>query len=168
MRHVSAFVAAAAVSAVIGSAAGPAAAQGFDFDRLMDQAEEMWDNTGRSLESTGENIGRALDDTHRSIDQALAQPAAPSVGWLGSDLIGARVVSPEGETLATVDDFVVSPDGRVMLAILRVGGAIGVGGRLAAAEYPALWPVPGSDEPRFVMTRDELEALPAYRVAVPD
>ena len=50
MRQAPAFLAAAALAITVGTMPGPASAQGIDFDHLMDQAEEMWDNTGRALE----------------------------------------------------------------------------------------------------------------------
>ena len=139
--------------------------QGIDFDRFRDQAEEMWDNTGRALEDTGQSIGRAWDDTVQGIDEALAQPDAPSAGSLASDIMGAQVISPEGETLATIADLVIVPPGSVALAVLRVGGGLGVGGDLVAVEYSQLTPKGDTGNPWFELSRDDLFAAPAYRVS---
>ncbi len=140
-------------------------AQGIDFDRLWDQTEEAWDNTGRALEETGENIGRTWDETVQGVDEALAQPAAPSVGSLATDILGAQVISPEGETLATIDDLVIVPPGSVVLAVLRVGGGLGVGGDLVAVDYTQLTPNGDTGNPWFELPREQLLSAPAYRIS---
>jgi hypothetical protein len=117
-------------------------------------------------------------------DQATPrQPAAPGIGTgtgattpgmavdserlqggrRASRVIGATIYNAENDTIGSVDDLIVPPGGGQPVAVLAVGGFLGIGARLVAIPYERLlynpererWMLPGA-------TRDSLRALPAY------
>jgi hypothetical protein len=58
--------------------------------------------------------------------------------WLGSNLIGARVVSASHETIGRVANLVVNDDGAVEAAVISVGGIFGVGKKDVAVTFRSL------------------------------
>ncbi len=79
-----------------------------------------------------------------------------------SKLIGANVYGDGTTVLGTVDDLIVDADHKVALAIVAVGGVLGVGAKLVALPIGQLQTgvdgklmLPGS-------TKDTLGAMPAF------
>jgi hypothetical protein len=58
--------------------------------------------------------------------------------WLGSNLIGARVVSAADETIGRIANLVVNDDGAVEAAVISVGGIFGVGRKDVAVTFRSL------------------------------
>ncbi|MFD2032266.1 PRC-barrel domain-containing protein [Ancylobacter dichloromethanicus] len=80
---------------------------------------------------------------------AMATPAAPkfvgaqSAGqWLGSDLTGTEVVTSNDEELGSISDLVVERDGRIVAAVIDVGGFLGIGAKPVAVSFASLTPTP--------------------------
>jgi PRC-barrel domain protein len=86
---------------------------------------------------------------------ALAQDSAPSVThtlratgayparqavsqWLGSNLIGARVVSASNETIGRIANLLVNDDGVVESVVISIGGVFGIGKKDVAVTYKSL------------------------------
>lgn len=139
-------------------AAAPAAAQSPNpFDQFLDDA-------GKLLDSAGSVVQQSFEDTSDAIDRTLVVPADPSFGALASKLMGAEVKNDDGIVVAEVEDFVVAPDGRIALAVLRRGGALGIGGELVAADYALLTPTEIDGKPGYVLTGG-MSDLPPYRAA---
>ena len=86
---------------------------------------------------------------------ALAQDTAPSSStslratgaypirqdttqWLGSNLIGAKVVSASHEKIGRIANLVVNDDGAVEAAVISIGGVFGVGAKDVAVTYKSL------------------------------
>jgi hypothetical protein len=71
---------------------------------------------------------------------AYAQSARPDTGSVMtadnkervSKLIGAPVFNEQGEQFGTIDDVLLSPSGAEPVAVLSVGGFLGVGTKLVA------------------------------------
>lgn len=146
-----------ALLGALGLFAAPSEAQQSEFDRFLRDAE-------RAIEEAQREAERAYREAQRAIDEAIAHPDDPTYGVLASRLTGAPVRDPSGTEVATIADFVVGPDGRVLLAILRIGGTFGTGGQLVAAEYGALTRVGDADNPAYVFEGD-VNALPPWRVS---
>ncbi len=53
-------------------------------------------------------------------------------GIRASKLIGAGVYSDPNTQIGTIDDLMLTPDNKVALAVVSVGGLIGIGGKLTA------------------------------------
>jgi hypothetical protein len=58
--------------------------------------------------------------------------------WLGSNLIGARVMSASHETIGHVANLIVNDDGAVEAAVISVGGFFGVGKKDVAVTFRSL------------------------------
>ena len=58
--------------------------------------------------------------------------------WLGSNLIGARVVSASNQTIGKVANLVINEDGAIEAAVVAVGGVFGLGRRDVAVTYKSL------------------------------
>jgi hypothetical protein len=139
-------------------AAAPAAAQTPNaFDQFLNDA-------GTLLDSAGSVVQQSFEDTSKAIDRTLVVPADPSFGSLASKLIGADVKNDDGVVVAEVEDFVVAPDGRIALAVLRRGGALGIGGELVAADYTLLTPTEFDGKPGYTLA-GRVSDLPPYRAA---
>ena len=61
-----------------------------------------------------------------------------STQLLGSNLIGAKVVSITNETIGQVANLVVNEDGAVEAAVISIGGLFGVGRKDVAVTYKSL------------------------------
>jgi sporulation protein YlmC with PRC-barrel domain len=58
--------------------------------------------------------------------------------WLGSNLIGAHVVSATNERIGKISNLILNDDGKVEAAVIRVGGFLGLGGKTVAVTYDSL------------------------------
>ena len=58
--------------------------------------------------------------------------------WLGSNLIGAHVVSVNNEKIGQVANLILNDDGKVEAAVIRIGGFMGFGGKTVAVTYDSL------------------------------
>lgn len=80
------------------------------------------------------------------------------------ELIGSSVVSPDGTRLATVTDLVVEVGGRIRLAVIDPGSALGAGSRHVIVPIERLRRTEaGSRVLSLDITDAELRALPTYR-----
>jgi len=76
-------------------------------------------------------------------------------------VIGASVFSDAGERIGGVDDLVMIEGNKVSVAIIAVGGFLGLGSKLVAVPYQQL----KRDADRLVLpgvTKDALEAMPSF------
>jgi hypothetical protein len=104
--------------------------------------------------------------------RAEIEPATHQQFTIGSDemlassLIGAQVLNPVGDEIATVADIWIGESGDAPKLIVREGGVAGVGGTLHAISFDSalIEPVAGSDEPDVRVTYSEasLEGMPAF------
>lgn len=86
--------------------------------------------------------------------------------WLASDLIGMNVRGPSNESLGEINDVVLARDGRVVGAVIGVGGFLGVGEKDVAVPFQQVEMVRGSDAGDHVVlrkTKDELKAAPTFQ-----
>jgi sporulation protein YlmC with PRC-barrel domain len=72
------------------------------------------------------------------------------------------------ENVGDIDDFVVTPDGKVRAVLLDVGGFLGIGARTVAVNMEALDFVYSHDDDDFYLvltgtTKEQLENAPEYR-----
>ena len=58
--------------------------------------------------------------------------------WLGSNLIGAKVVSATNESIGRLANLVVNDDGAIEAAVISIGGVFGVGAKEVAVTYKSL------------------------------
>ena len=88
-----------------------------------------------------------------------------TTGYRASQLLGSDIYNDQGESIGKLDDFIVGSDERVSVAVLAVGGFLGVGARLVAVPASLLQ---GNDKGQTVLpggSKAQLEALPAFNYA---
>lgn len=91
--------------------------------------------------------------------------AQTSDQWLGSDLIGTDVVTATDESLGEISDVVMEKDGRVIAAVIDVGGFLGIGAKTVAVSFDSLTMAPADNGPKIVvaMTKEELNQAPEFQ-----
>ena len=107
--------------------------------------------------------GAPRPDTGAAAASLTVENARLQGGQRASRVIGATIYGLENEAIGAVEDLIFTPAGGPPVAILSVGGFLGIGARLVALPYERLqynaererWTLPGA-------TRDSLRALPAY------
>jgi hypothetical protein len=84
-------------------------------------------------------------------------------GRRASKVIGSSVYGENNESIGSVDDLIIPRDGGNPVAVLSVGGFLGIGAKLVAVPYERLqynadrerWMLPGA-------TKEALTSLPTY------
>jgi len=82
-------------------------------------------------------------------------------GIRASKIIGVAVVLDSGEKVGSIDDLVMTEGDKVTVAVVTMGGVLGVGGKLVAIPYPQL----KLDADRVLipgLTKDALTAMPSF------
>jgi PRC-barrel domain protein len=75
----------------------------------------------------------------RTLRATGAYPARQtSSQWLGSNLIGAKVVSASNETIGRIGNLLVNDDGVVESVVVSIGGVFGIGKKDVAVTYKSL------------------------------
>ncbi|WP_306151084.1 PRC-barrel domain-containing protein [Roseovarius sp. MMSF_3281] len=87
---------------------------------------------------------------------------------LGTDLMGAAVYNPQGETIGDINDMIVSIEGQVEGVVIGVGGFLGMGEKDVAVDM-ASFTLQETEfgEPRLVLdtTAEQLEAADEFVTA---
>ena len=96
---------------------------------------------------------------------AVATVRATS-GYRASKLIGAAIYNDQNQQIGTVDDLILNQkDNTVALAVISVGGFLGIGSKLVAVPYEQLRYDPSGKDARVVMpgaTKDSLNTMPNF------
>jgi len=83
-------------------------------------------------------------------------------GARASKIIGAAVQNDQNQRVGTVDDLIVASDDRVTMAIVSVGGFLGVGDKLVAVPWQQL----KAEGDHLVLpgaSKDTMSAAPGFR-----
>ena len=100
----------------------------------------------------------------QTVGLAKVDPQTVATGYRASKIVGSDVYNQAGETIGTVDDVIVSNDGKVPYVVLAVGGFLGMGKRLVVVGSSSLSIKDGKIQLAGA-TRDELRALPEFKYA---
>jgi sporulation protein YlmC with PRC-barrel domain len=93
---------------------------------------------------------------------AVAEAALIATGWRASKLLHAAVYNDQNQKIGNVDDFIVSPDGKLSTAVVDVGGFLGIGAHKVAIPVQQF----GQVSPKIVLkgaTKEALRALPEFK-----
>jgi hypothetical protein len=85
-----------------------------------------------------------------------------ATGLRASKIIGSDVVNLNKDTIGKIDDLIISSDHR-LIAVISVGGFLGIGTKLVAVRYDDLQAT--SNNSGFILpgaTKDSLKALPEF------
>ncbi|KNG92111.1 PRC-barrel domain-containing protein [Pseudaestuariivita atlantica] len=85
-------------------------------------------------------------------------------GYSANKLIGANVHNDQDKSIGYVHDLIIAPEGNLSLAILEVGGFLGIGSKWVAV--PADMFEPGKTDNVVVLPRataEELKKIPEFK-----
>jgi predicted outer membrane protein/sporulation protein YlmC with PRC-barrel domain len=141
---------------------------------MVAEGEAPADTTAEEEMAAGADTAEQPAD--QTADASSDMTAAPAEGGFlsfnadqvrASTLMGKEVFSPEEESIGEVSDLVLQEDGETRAALIDVGGFLGVGEKEVAIPFNEIeisQPAEDGGEPRLTiaMTKEELEALPAF------
>jgi hypothetical protein len=82
-----------------------------------------------------------------------------------SKLIGSAVYNDQNEKIGSIDDLIMKDGNRIVLAVVSVGGFLGIGNKLVAVPYDQLHLEMNKDETKVAMpgaSKDALNAMPTF------
>jgi hypothetical protein len=86
--------------------------------------------------------------------------------WRASEAVGLAVYNRSGERIGEIDDMLIDGSGRVMAAVVGVGGFLGMGERKVAVTFRSFAMTrEANGDPRMVVdvTKANLQAAPEYK-----
>lgn len=90
--------------------------------------------------------------------------------WRASEAMGTAVYNKAGERIGEVDELLMDGSGRVVAAVVGVGGFLGIGERKVAVTYRSFEMTRESNgKPRLLidMNRETLKNAPEYKAVAP-
>lgn len=94
----------------------------------------------------------------------IAETELVATGWRASKLLSAEVRNDRDEKIGKLDDMIVAADGTLSVAIIEVGGFLGLGAHRVAIPVRQL--VLSPTAPKVMLpggTKDALKALPEFK-----
>lgn len=88
-----------------------------------------------------------------------------TTGYRASKLLKSDIYNHKGEKIGILDDFIVGSEEKVSVAVVSVGGFLGMGARMVAVPAQLF---ESNAQGQVVLpgaTRDKLKALPAFQYA---
>jgi PRC-barrel domain len=73
-----------------------------------------------------------------SADTATGRLRRTHDGWRSSRVVGTTVYNDENQGIGTIDDLILGQDGRISVAVISVGGFLGIGSKLVAVSFDRL------------------------------
>jgi sporulation protein YlmC with PRC-barrel domain len=84
---------------------------------------------------------------------------------LGTDFVGTPVTTKDGQQIGRISNLVFDQDGRIELAVIGVGGFLGIGEKEVAVPFDSVKSDTINNKHVFVVdaTKDQLKAAPSYK-----
>jgi hypothetical protein len=117
--------------------------------------------TSAVLMMSGSASAQAVPQT---VELAKLDVQSLAAGYRASKVIGSSVVNDAQQTVGTIEDLLVSPDGKQPYAVLSIGGFLGMGTHLVVIPYETL----KFDDKKVMLpggTKDGLKMLPEFKYA---
>jgi sporulation protein YlmC with PRC-barrel domain len=119
--------------------------------------------TGMSTTGTAGTMGTAATGTDMQDDRVTIVGGTQPMGTvLATDLQGEPVENSAGEDLATLDDFVIDEQGRIVGAVVSFGGFLGMGEKSVLLPWEDLTIDGTSARVMLSMTEEQIDALPEF------
>ena len=86
-------------------------------------------------------------------------------GYRASKIIGAAVYNGQDQQIGTIDDLILNHDNQASLAIIGVGGFLGVGAKMVALPYAK---IERTDDGKIILpdgSKESLAKLPSFAYA---
>ena len=106
--------------------------------------------------------GAGAQGSPQTIELVKVDVQKLAAGYRASKVIGSSVVNDANETIGTIDDILVSSDGKQPYAVLSIGGFLGVGTHLVVVPYETL----KFADKRVILpggTKEGLKMLPEFK-----
>lgn len=108
---------------------------------------------------------QAADPVAGGSIMAVNVDVVATTGFRASKLLGSDIYNDNGEKIGKLDDFIVGSDENISVAVLAIGGMLGMGARMVAvpaklfeANAKGQIALPGA-------TEEQLKALPEFLYA---
>ncbi len=84
---------------------------------------------------------------------------------LGTDFVGTPVVTKDGQQIGKISNLVFDQDGHIELAVIGIGGFLGIGEKEVAVPFDALKSEVVNNKHAFTVdaTKEQIKAAPAYK-----
>lgn len=125
---------------------------------VLPAAAQQADQTAAPADAAGSPAGVVATTNNPNL--AVASVRLEN-GIRASKLIGSTVYSEQNERIGMIDDLVMTGDDKVTVAVISVGGFLGLGSKLVAVPFGQL----KRDADRVVLpgaTKDALNAMPNF------
>lgn len=96
-------------------------------------------------------------------EKALLHGGRIAGGLSAQQVVGASVHNATGDEIGEVEDLVIGPKNEITVAIVEVGGFLGMGSKTVAVEIDELDPSPKGSGFITALTKAQLKTRPAYR-----
>jgi sporulation protein YlmC with PRC-barrel domain len=124
---------------------------------------------GTSREPTPDRPSETTPSTLPS-EKAGPKPSAmlgTSKALYTSDLIGATVKNPEGESLGSIQELVLDPqDAKIKNVVVSMGGLLGIGAKSVAIPWQDVTPQSDGKAVVVAMGKEELQSAPEWKKPV--
>lgn len=101
---------------------------------------------------------------HALLGVTVAEERLIAKGYRASKLLRQEVYNDKGEKIGKIDDLVVAPDGTLSIAVIDIGGFLGMGDHRVAVPVRQFQHI----APKAVLpnaSKDQLKALPKFQYA---
>ena len=119
-------------------------------DRQMQAEDRMRENPQLAQQQQDPSFANPQDSAMDSLDTLGAE-----------EIVGKAVVNQQGEEIGQIDDVVVDTSSEMQLAVIDVGGFLGVGEKSVAVSFDQLQ-LTDDGRVQSNLTRETLEAQPEY------
>jgi len=93
----------------------------------------------------------------------IERPAGSPYQLRASDLLGMDVENLNGDEIGEIDDLIISDDAKVPMAVISVGGFLGIDDKLVAIPYNELKLDKEHDDVIYNATEEQLKTLPEFK-----
>lgn len=142
-------------------------------ENLKAQAEFKYndgENTGKQMRMSRENASSNARESEfaNSVEYGKYRDAKSLYKIRISEIIGETVESANGDNLGEIDDVVYSRTDEKLMAIISVGGFLGMGEKLVAVPYDQLRVSADGDDLYFDSTKDALKSMTSFKYSDDD
>jgi sporulation protein YlmC with PRC-barrel domain len=126
--------------------------------------------TTSTLAQTEQETGKVSTNKVAISTNTFFKGKAANQHLASEHLIGAKVVTKDGETIGTISDLIVGSGNQIEGVILGVGGFLGIGEKKIGVRMGALKITTVEGKTSITLanaTKEVLSAVPAYQQAVP-
>ncbi|MBV9784179.1 MAG: PRC-barrel domain-containing protein [Acidisphaera sp.] len=83
-------------------------------------------------------------------------------GWRASKVIGSAVYNDQNQKVGSVDDLILTPSDKVVVAVISVGGFLGIGSKLVVVPFDKLHFGTDNKVTMAGATKESLNAMPGF------